>query len=90
MELQDIVKTIAETYREDAERLDCETCGEVFDVYDYTSAELKEEIYYSLEHDFEGIEGKDFEYFDDCSIVLHDSTEVSYRKLVSAIRRYKF
>lgn len=90
MELKDIVKVIAETYRDDAERNEYVTCGEVFDFYGYDTEDLKEEIYYSLAHDFEGIENKGFEFFDDCSIVLHGGTDISYRKLVSAIRRYKF
>lgn len=47
MELKDIVKIIAETYREDAEREDLETCGEVFKFYDYEPNELKDEIIYS-------------------------------------------
>lgn len=89
MTLQDIVKVIAETYREDAEYNDCETCEEVFEFYGYDSAELKDEIMYSLEHDFDGYDA-DFTYYDDGSVVLNDGTDISYRKLISKIRKYKF
>lgn len=89
MTLQDIVKVIAETYRKDAERNECETCKEVFEFYDYDSAELKEEIIYSLEHEFDDY-NVDFTYYDDGSVVLNDGTDISYRKLVSEIRKYKF
>lgn len=89
MELKDIVKVIAETYREDAAREDLETCGEVFNLYSYEPKELKDEIIYSLEHDFQGMD-VDFTSYDDGSIVLDDGTDIPYRKLVSEIRKYTF
>lgn len=89
MELKDIVKVIAETYRDDAERNELETCGEVFNFYDYDSKELKDEIIYSLDHDFKGMD-VDFVSCDDGSVVLSDGTDIPYRKLVSEIRKYTF
>ena len=90
MTLADIVKVIAETYREDAERNDLDTCRDVFNLYSYDSDEVKEEIYYSLVHDFNNIPNVDFTFYDDCSIVLNDGTDIPYRKLISEIRKYKF
>ena len=90
MTLQDIVKVIAETYRKDAEDNECETCKEVFEFYGYDSSELKEEIMYSLGHDFDA-SYVDFTYYDDDgSIVLNDGTDIPYRKLISEIRKYTF
>lgn len=89
MTLQDIVKVIAETYRKDAEDNECETCKEVFEFYGYDSAELKEEIMYSLMHDFDD-SYVDFTYYDDGSVVLNDGTDIPYRKLISEIRKYTF
>ena len=90
MTLQDIVKVIAETYRKDAEDNECKTCKEVFEFYDYDSSELKEEIMYSLGHDFDDC-SVDFTYYDDDgSIVLDDGTDIPYRKLISEIRKYRF
>lgn len=89
MELKDIVKIIAETYREDAEREDLETCGEVFKFYGYEPDDLKDEIIYSLDHDFKGMD-VDFTSYDDGSVVLDDGTDIPYRKLVSEIRKYTF
>ena len=90
MTLQDIVKVIAETYRKDAEDNECKTCKEVFEFYDYDSSELKEEIMYSLGHDFDDC-SVDFTYYDDDgSIVLNDGTDIPYRKLISEIRKYRF
>ena len=90
MTLQDIVKVIAETYRKDAEDNECKTCKEVFEFYGYDSSELKEEIMYSLGHDFDDC-CVDFTYYDDDgSVVLNDGTDIPYRKLISEIRKYTF
>ena len=91
MELKDIVKVIAQTYRDDAEREDLDTCGEVFNFYGYDSEELKNEIIYSLYHDFDDIiDENDFTVYDDGSVVLADGTDIPYRKLILEVRRYKF
>lgn len=89
MTQEDIVKFIAETYRKDAEENECETCKEVFEFYGYDSAELKEEIMYSLSHEFKGSD-VNFTCCDDGSVVFDDGTDISYRKLVSEIRKYRF
>ena len=91
---EEFIKRIAETYREDAERLDCKTLNEVFSNYDYSSDDLREEVRYSLCREREELFPElkyfeNFELFDDCSILLYGE-EISYRKIVSALRKYKF
>ena len=82
----EFIKRIAEEYREDAEELECETAGEVFKCYMYDSDDLKEEIFdilQDLQTEY------DFEYFDDGSIYLNGE-DISFRKIASALRKYKF
>lgn len=87
MTFEEIVKQISETYREDAERLNEETAGDVFKNYGYDSDELKEEIYYSLSHDFTSSE---LRFYDNCDITLNSGEEITYRKLITAILKYQF
>lgn len=88
LQFEEIIKRIAETYREDAERLNCDTCGEVFDCYGYSTNELKEEIIYSYAYDFEPEE--EFKNYDDGSITLDNGEDISYKKVVANLRRYRF
>lgn len=95
---EEFIKRIAETCREDAERLNCKTAGEVFSVYGYETNDLKEELHHIFRKEMKELfpelycsEGGwgDFEFYDDCSIVLYGE-EISYRKIAGALKKYRF
>jgi hypothetical protein len=87
LSFQEITKKIAETYREDAERLECDNCDEVFDCYGYDNSDIKEEILYSFQTEFTSDE---LEYYeDDLSFECNDGF-MTYRKLLKAIKSYNF
>ncbi len=76
------VKVIAEDYRQDAKDYEVETCRELFEIWCYDTATLKEEFSYILRE-------ADIYCTDDCEVVDED-TVYSFRKLAMAVRRYKF
>ena len=76
------VKVIAEDYREDAKDYEVETCRELFEIWWYDTATLKEEFKYILRE-------ADIYCTDDCEVVDGDIV-YSFRKLAMAVRRYKF
>lgn len=83
---EEFIKRIAEEYREDAERLNCDTAGEVFNSYWYDTQELKDNVIFGLQElqtEF------DFIYYDDGSVLLNGE-DISFRKIASALRKYKF
>lgn len=83
------VKIIGEDFRQYStwkEYKGVKQVKELLEIWDFTSAQLKEEIVYILTHS----EEKDFFVTDDGEIEEADGTLHSYRKLAKAVREYTF
>lgn len=95
----EIVKKIAEQYREEAKEHECATIGEYWrDVGDYETEDVRGEIYYCLTHYFPQADFFDFDrkngiwVHDDGSFEFWNGIECEYvpfRKISSAIRKFE-
>ena len=79
--VQDLAKYVADYFNESIEDWEFDGFQEMVDCYDWSSSDIKEEIYYTLKEirDRHIYDTSNWDFFDDCSVEV-DGVDYSYRQ----------